>query len=376
MALGRTMGLVKYERATAPHRPSLGHEGWPWHPAVLLRALAVIGTVSCSNGSSAPADTADAADPVLVPQLASDWVTIATNPLDLGTLGTPTQEQVDFGIWQASDATWQLWECIRNTNAGGPGGYGRLFYRWQGADLVAPAWTPMGIALQADPTVGERPGGLQAPYVVKSDDGAFQMFYGSWDAIAHARSEDGKSFTRVLVGGSSTMFSEPPPGDATNTRDPMVLRIGAQWRVYYAATENGVCTDFVRGSTDLQNWGPSTVVARGSAGGDGPFSAECPFVVPQPSGWYYLFRTYSYTPGHQRTAVFRSRDPNDFGIDAAGDAKLVTLLPIAAPEIVSRPDGLYIAALLDSLHGVRVAKLQFAACPAGDGGFGCDGLAP
>ena len=29
------------------------------------------------------------------------------------------QQPVDFAIWQASDGTWQVWSCIRQTKCGG-----------------------------------------------------------------------------------------------------------------------------------------------------------------------------------------------------------------------------------------------------------------
>jgi len=61
---------------------------------------------------------------------------------------TPKQQPVDFGIWQAADGSWQLWSCIRATSTPGKT---RLFYRWQGKNLTDKDWTPMGIAMLADP---------------------------------------------------------------------------------------------------------------------------------------------------------------------------------------------------------------------------------
>eukprot|EP01079_Euglenida_sp_SAG-EU17-18_P009454 gene9454-1700_t len=48
------------------------------------------------------------------PVLAGDWWDIAGTP-DLGDLGAPGMEPVDFGIWQAADGTWQVESCIRGT---------------------------------------------------------------------------------------------------------------------------------------------------------------------------------------------------------------------------------------------------------------------
>src|SRR5512139_2091776 len=104
-----------------------------------------------------------AADYPLTPRLVGDWWTVAGDP-DLGSLTTPTQQPVDFGLWQAADGTWQLWSCIRGTKE--PGNT-RLFHRWEGAKLTDRYWTPKGIALQADPALGETRGGLQAPFVLR-----------------------------------------------------------------------------------------------------------------------------------------------------------------------------------------------------------------
>jgi len=111
----------------------------------------------------------------LEPQIDGNWWQVAGNP-DLGELTSEKQEPVDFGIWQAADGTWQIWSCIRKTNA--PGNT-RLFYRWQGKDLFDTDWEPMGIAMMSDTTLGEALNGLQAPHVVQAAD-SFLMFYGEW----------------------------------------------------------------------------------------------------------------------------------------------------------------------------------------------------
>src|SRR6476620_1941106 len=116
--------------------------------------------------------TLHAASQPLVPRLVGNWWIIAGDP-GLGPLTTPKQQPVDFGIWQAADGTWQLWSCIRGTKEPGKT---RLFHRWEGAKLTDTNWTPKGIALHADPGLGETQGGLQAPYVMRHD-GKFWMFY-------------------------------------------------------------------------------------------------------------------------------------------------------------------------------------------------------
>jgi hypothetical protein len=295
-----------------------------------------------------------AAEPVLIPRIDGEWWQVAGSP-DLGSLTTPKQQPVDFAVWQAADGTWQLWSCIRQTAAPGRT---RLFHRWQGAKLTDRDWQPMGIAMQADENFGETPGGLQAPHVIRTG-GEYVMFYGDWENICQARGMDGKTFARVLMpNGKSGMFSE---GQGTNTRDVMVLRIGPLWHAYYTAYPDKKGADYVRTSKDLRAWSPSRMVAFGGSAGEGPFSAECPFVYfHRASGWFYLFRTQHYGQ-KSKTSVYRSKDPYNFGIN--DDRFLVTTMPVAAPEIIEHEGQLYMAALLPSLKGIQIARLVFEARP-------------
>jgi hypothetical protein len=292
-----------------------------------------------------------AAESVPVPHVDGEFWQIAGDP-DLGKYTTPNQQPVDFGIWQAADGTWQLWSCIRGTSAPGKT---RLFYRWQGNRITDGNWTPMGIAMMADPNFGETEGGLQAPYVFKQGLD-YLMFYGTWEHIALARSRDGKTFARQLLpNGQSGMFSEGP---GANTRDPMVLKIGDLYYCYYTAYPNGRGADYVRTSPDLKHWSEATKVSWGGSAGNGKGSAECPFVYyHKPSGYYYLLRTQRYGE-HAISTVYRSKNPLDFGQDT--DQYMVGTLPYAAPEIIESEGQTYIAVLLSNLKGIQVARLRFA----------------
>jgi hypothetical protein len=293
-----------------------------------------------------------AAESVLVPQIDGDFWQVAGDP-DLGPYTAARQQPVDFGIWQAADGTWQLWSCIRSTATPGKT---RLFYRWQGKNLTDKDWTPMGISMMADPNFGETEGGLQAPFVLK-ENSVYHLFYGNWEQIALAKSVDGKTFARQLTPeGVSGMFGE---GAGNNTRDPMVLKIGSVYYCYYTAYPNRHGAVFARTSKDKLHWsGPQKVSYSGSPG-DGPFSAECPFVYyHKASGYYYLLRNQLYGE-HARFTVYRSKNPLDFGKDS--DQYLVETMPYAAPEIIESNGQLYIAVLLPSLKGIQIAKLKFAA---------------
>jgi hypothetical protein len=289
-----------------------------------------------------------------VPEIGSDWWQIADQP-DLGDLTGEAQEPVDFAVWQAADGTWQLWSCIRKTKEAGKT---RLLYRWEGARLTDADWKPRGIAMRADPQVGETPGGLQAPYVFREGD-TFTMFYGDWEHICMAVSADGKDFTRVKSAeGRTGLFGEE--ADA-NTRDPMVIRVGSQWVCYYTAFPERRGAVFARTSTDLRHWGEAHIVNVGGKAGEGPFSAECPHVVAR-DGFFYLFRTEHYGKDNL-THVYRSTDPLHFGHNE-DETYWVTALPIAAPEIVLHEGQDYIAALNPELNGIRIARLNWV--PAAD----------
>jgi hypothetical protein len=293
-----------------------------------------------------------AADPVLVPQITGDFWQVAGDP-DLGKLTTAKQQPVDFGIWQAADGTWQLWSCIRSTATPGKT---RLFYRWEGKNLTNKDWTPMGIAMMADPNFGETVGGLQAPFVIK-EGSVYYMFYGDWEHISLATSVDGKTFARQLLpNGKSGMFGE---ATGTNTRDPMVIKIGELYYCYYTAYPDRKGIDYVRTSKDKIHWSEPKAVAFGGSQGNGPYSAECPFVYfHKASGYYYLLRNQFYGEKAQ-FAVYRSKDPLDFGKD--NDQYMVETMPYAAPEIIESNGQLYMAVLLPSLKGIQIAKMNFAA---------------
>lgn len=310
----------------------------------------VLGITSYGSASS---------EPILVPVIDGPWWQVAGSPMD-HKYATERQEPVDFAVWRAADGTWQLWSCIRKTTAGGKNGNTRFFYRWEGKNLTETHWKPMGIAMEGDPSVGEAPGGLQAPHVIKIDE-TYHMFYGDWMNICRATSQDGKNFTRVIgKNGKTGMFNE---GEGEHARDPMILKVSDQYHCYYTAhsmrspAKNHRGVNYCRISTDLQNWGPSIIVAEGSAYGKGPYCAECPHVVYLPeSKHYYLFNTQRYGRRNHAT-VFRSSDPLHFGIN---DNRLdVATLPVAAPEILLHKGKYYIASLMPSLKGIHIAKLKW-----------------
>ena len=304
------------------------------------------------------------------PTISSDWWQIAGNP-DLGAYSTSEQQPVDFGIWQAADGTWQLWSCIRHPKAGKRT---RLFYRWEGQKLTDEHWKPMGIAMEADTTFGEQSGGLQAPYVFK-ENGIYYMFYGGWDQICMATSEDGKNFQRVIIEyGGTKLFTGP----YRNSRDAMVINENGIYYCYYTGHtfEDGAiefngqrvvqpykAAIFCRTSTNKLNWSEPLMVSAGGEpedmdrwfGGD----SECPFVIKK-DGYYYLFRNIRYGPTNLNYQ-YASKNPMDFGVGV--DNYKVGTLPVAAPEIIQYGGKYYIASLNTELNGIRIAELDWQPVP-------------
>jgi hypothetical protein len=209
--------------------------------------------------------------------------------------------------------------------------------------------------MQADVTLGEQKGGLQAPHVIKVGN-LYYMFYGDWRRICLAKSKDGKSFTRVLnKNRQPDLFSGP----YNNTRDAMVLVVDKKYYCYYTGhlAEKNLGADFCRTSRDLCTWSKPIKVAAGGRSGGTQYSAECPHVVyRQDVDLYYLFRTQRYGKNNV-SSIYASPDPLNFGID--DDRYFVGTLPVAAPEILRHNDRYYIAALLPSLKGIRIAKLNW-----------------
>jgi hypothetical protein len=193
--------------------------------------------------------------------------------------------------------------------------------------------------------------------VIKTGD-TYHMFYGDWVNICHATSKDGKNFQRVIQpNGKTGMFSEGP---GCITRDPMLIRIDGLWYCYYTALPGGKGYGFCRTSPDLKTWSHSCVVSYGGKVGSDRFQNECPHVVEVKPGMFYYFRNQFYGK-HARNWVYRSDNPLNFGID--DDSKLVRSWHLAAPEMIRYEEQYYIAALKDTLDGIKIAHLKWVRLP-------------
>lgn len=100
--------------------------------------------------------------------------------------------------------------------------------------------------------------------------------------------------------------------DGFDARDPMVLKNGKEWIMYYTANAtskggNHIIAAYT--SQDLKHWGNRKVVFVHSREGTFGGPTESPFVVKH-GGWFYFFLCDG---GH--TDVYRSSDPFRFTMD-------------------------------------------------------------
>ena len=290
---------------------------------------------------------------VYIPTLQGDGWRVCNLP-DLGALNGEDIEKmhiVDHGFIQANNGAWQLWACMRGTKPG------RILYKWEGERLEQTDWADGGVAARADTAWGEKAGEaelLQAPHFIKTD-GLYWCIYNSSEVRAMF-SEDGKNYERRRFHEGNNILTHA--NGVCKGRDPMVFQDDdGKWYLYttvsYVTDGHPASEVIVRSSDNLAYWSDYTVVSRGGVAGNGPVSAESPFVVKY-KGKYYLFRASSIT---FLTYVYCSDTPYNFGVD--NDDKLIATLPLKAPEVFEYEGQWYISDLAD-FKGVKLYKIKWS----------------
>jgi hypothetical protein len=140
----------------------------------------------------------------------------------------------------------------------------------------------------------------------------------------------------------------------------MLIQIDGLWHCYYTASPRPRGYAYCRTSPDLKTWSHSSVVSYGGKPGPGPWNNECPHVVEVEPGQFYFFRN-EYYGQRARNWVYRSGNPLNFGID--DDSLIVRSWRVAAPEIILHEGQYYIASLMDSLKGIKIARLKWLKLP-------------
>ena len=216
----------------------------------------------------------------------------------------------DHCFVRAADGTWHLFGI---THPEPPVPQDEDQFAHATAPSLLGPWTKQPFALTVDAAYGETH--LWAPDVVEHG-GLYYMFFNGGGAdpkraqIELATSPDLQHWTRLPSG--------PLFRDGYQARDPMVLRIGERWVMYYSATSAPSGGHFVvaaRTSDDLIHWSARATAFTSPASGTWTSNTESPFVVAH-DGAYYLFigpcGGYRGRNGYVCTDVYRSGDPLHF----------------------------------------------------------------
>ncbi len=193
----------------------------------------------------------------------------------------------------------------------------RQFAHATAGTLLQSPWKTEPFALVADEKKWHEKV-LWAPHIVHHD-GLYYMFYtggGDFEVglfrMHLATSPDLYNWTR---NEANPLFI-----DGFHARDPMVLKVGDKWVMYYTAnSEPGGGNHIVayRTSDNLLTWSDRKTAFTDPTIGKGGGPTESPFVVRR-GPYFYLFLSmrHSYKPGfYADTEVFRSMDPMQWNLD-------------------------------------------------------------
>ncbi|MGH3505135.1 MAG: family 43 glycosylhydrolase, partial [Nocardioidaceae bacterium] len=217
----------------------------------------------------------------------------------------------DHTFVRAHDGTWHM---FGSTHAEPADPQDEDHFAHATAPSLHGPWTKRRYALDVDPEYGETH--LWAPYVL-AHDGVYYMFYAG-GGPDHTQSE-------INLATSTDLYhwkrhsGGPLFRDGFEARDPMVLKVGDHWVMYYCATDDPAGGHHVvayRVSDDLVQWGARHIAYTSPDTGTGAGDTESPFVVHR-HGRYYLFvgPCGAYAGGSRSytcTDVFESKDPLHF----------------------------------------------------------------
>lgn len=191
-----------------------------------------------------------------------------------------------------------------------------------------------------------------APHVIKHE-GLYYMYY-------CAGGPDSEHY-RIHLATSKNLYdwerspANPMLIDGFDARDPMILRLGDEWLMYYTATSTPAGGNHLVAcvtSKDLIHWTNKRIVYTDDRTGTFGGPTESPFVVFE-QGHYFLF--IGPCEGYNDTRVFLSSDPFDFE-----QKKEVGRIPSHALEVVIDLNGKYYATRAGwGEGGLYVAPLFF-----------------
>ena len=145
--------------------------------------------------------------------------------------------------------------------------------------------------------------------------------------------------------------------DGYDARDPMILRVGNEWVMYYTCnTDPKGGNHCVRCATseDLIHWTKKDLVFVSDICGTYGGPCESPFVEKVNDTYFLFIGPYSgYDASYSNTAVYASRDPVCFGGEPVGN------IPAHASEVLKINGSYYITHCGWGQGGVYMAPLYF-----------------
>ena len=252
--------------------------------------------------------------------------------------------------WYMNDHTFVrdhtgTWHLVGITHAEPANPFDELHLGHATAPALHGPWTKHPFVLSTDVSWGETH--LWAPHIVRHDS-QYWMFY------CGGGTEKSKYRIHLATSTDCATWSRHPTNpmvvDGFEARDPMVLRVGDRWIMYYTATSDPAGGDFIVAaaeSHDLVHWSGRHIVYRDEMSGTGAGPTESPFVFERDGryhlligpDWEALVTSHRQTGRYDRAAYRRTRviisdDPLRF--DLAG---LVAVLEAHAAEVVVDEQG-------------------------------------
>ena len=191
-----------------------------------------------------------------------------------------------------------------------------------------------------------------APHAIKAED-TYYMYYCAGSLCGHdkyrihlATSKDLKTWGKYE--------NNPLVTDGFDARDPMVMKIGGKWVMYYTCNlkpEGGKHCVAAVFSDDLLSWGDKRVVFISDSEGTFGGPCESPFVINK-GGKYYLF--IGPYESYSDTVVIESDDPFSFKKE-----NIVGRIPSHAAEVLTIGENYYITRCGWGEGGVYLAPLYF-----------------
>ncbi|MBO5256350.1 MAG: family 43 glycosylhydrolase [Clostridia bacterium] len=223
-----------------------------------------------------------------------------------------------------------------------------------GTSLSDTAWKKLPFPIVTEQDRGEAH--FWAPHVI-FHEGLYYMFWCAGNPDGHDRYQIMEAVSTDLYHWER-IAGNPIVVDGFDARDPMVLRVGDEWVLYYTATsapDGGNHIVACVTSRDLIHWGNRRVVFTDPSEGTYGGPTESPFVVRR-NEMYYLFigPRGDYNACYNRTEVFESADPFAFSIE-----NKVGELPAHAAEVIEDDGQYYTTRAGWGEGGVYIAGLNF-----------------